>query len=131
MHNEQVDYVLLRNHLERERERLKHQGADLELQPLLPFAGIIVDLDVARRHMQPIDSAKAAEQLTDLTKQVEEVRKAVEEKKTTTSRQIANLALLRLAQLRRTLRAWNGFYDGYDPVFTWWTGEPFKAADQA
>ena len=24
-----------------------------------------------------------------------------------------------------------GFYDGYDPLFTWWMQEPYKAADQA
>jgi uncharacterized protein (DUF885 family) len=44
---------------------------------------------------------------------------------------VANRAIRRLDQLRRTLRSWHGFYDSYDPVYTWWTAEPYKVADQA
>ncbi|MEX2142810.1 MAG: DUF885 family protein [Pirellulales bacterium] len=131
-HSGQVDYVLLRNNLERERTRLAHEDdRDEEIQSLAPFAQTITELDIARRRMTPIDSAKTAEQLTQLARQVDEARKAVDDKKTTASRQVANRALRRLEQLRRTLRSWQGFYDSYDPVFTWWTAEPYKAADQA
>jgi uncharacterized protein (DUF885 family) len=131
-HTGQVDYVLLRNHLERERTRLAHQdGRDDEMRPLLPFATIITEFDTARRQMKPIDSPRAAERLTELAKQTDEARKAIDDKKTTASRQVANRAIRRLAELRRTLRSWHGFYDSYDPVYTWWTAEPYKVADQA
>ena len=43
----------------------------------------------------------------------------------------ANRALADVEGLRNTLRGWFGFYDGYDPLFTWWMHEPYKAADQA
>jgi uncharacterized protein (DUF885 family) len=33
--------------------------------------------------------------------------------------------------LRETLRNWHRFYDGYDPIFTWWTAEPYKIVDQS
>ncbi len=33
--------------------------------------------------------------------------------------------------LRQTLQAWFTFYDGYDPLFTWWSGEPYKEAGKA
>src|SRR5262249_55240675 len=33
--------------------------------------------------------------------------------------------------LRQTLRNWHTFYDGCDPLVTWWTAEPYKAADAA
>jgi uncharacterized protein (DUF885 family) len=131
-HSGQIDYVLLRNHLERERKRLAHEDKrDEEIRDLLPFAGIITELDIERRRMKPVDSAKAAVQLTDLVEEIDEARKAVDEKKTTSSRQVANRAQRRLGQVRRTLQSWHRFYDSYDPVFTWWTAEPFKAADQA
>jgi len=29
------------------------------------------------------------------------------------------------------LRNWYTFYNGYDPVFTWWNEEPYKTLDQA
>jgi uncharacterized protein (DUF885 family) len=131
-HNGKVDYVLLRNHLQRERTRLKHQDErDEEIRVLLPFATIITDLDFARRRFTPVNSPTAAEQLTALAKQVDEARQSVDEKKATASRQVANRALRRLEQLRRTLRSWHDYYDGYDPMFTWWTAEPYKSADQA
>jgi uncharacterized protein (DUF885 family) len=131
-HSGQVDYVLLRNHLERERARLAHADMrDEEMRPLLPFAAIISELDTARRQMKPIDSPRTAERLTELAKQVDEARKAVDDKKTTASRQVANRAIRRLDQLRRALRSWHGFYDSYDPVYSWWNAEPYKAADQA
>src|SRR6185369_17873554 len=28
-------------------------------------------------------------------------------------------------------RNWYTFYNGYDPVFTWWNEEPYKALDQS
>jgi len=33
--------------------------------------------------------------------------------------------------LRNSLRAWFNFCNGYDPLFTWWTDAPYKAADKA
>lgn len=33
--------------------------------------------------------------------------------------------------LRRTLRNWYGFYNTYDPVFTWWMAQPYQALDQS
>ena len=42
----------------------------------------------------------------------------------------ANRALATLDDLRNTLRGWYGFYDGYDPLFTWWIQEPYKGVDE-
>lgn len=44
---------------------------------------------------------------------------------------VANRAAGTVDDLRRTLREWHGFYNGYDPTFTWWLEEPWKAADKA
>jgi uncharacterized protein (DUF885 family) len=125
-----VDYVLARNHLERESERLAHQAKrDDEVRPLLPFATMITELDQGRRRMDAIDAAKAGEQLTDLARQIEKARKGIDEKQLTAPREVANRARQRLGDIRRALREWHRFYDGYDPVFTWWTGEPYKAVE--
>ncbi len=44
---------------------------------------------------------------------------------------VVNRALATTEGLRATLRGWFSFYDGYDPLFTWWVEEPYKAADAA
>jgi uncharacterized protein (DUF885 family) len=141
-----IDYILFKNHLEYELRQLDIQAKQLEeIQPLIPFAKTIIDFEEARRRMEPIDSAKAAATLNDLKKQVDERRTTVEAglrpprggdsnvptdalrvKKT-----VANRAVGAINGLRNTLRNWYTFYNGYDPVFTWWNEEPYKALDQS
>src|ERR1051325_5219420 len=141
-----IDYILFRNHLEYELRQLDIQAKQLdEIQPLVPFAKTIIDFEETRRRMEPIDSAKIAATLNDLKKQVDARLTAAEAalkpsrggdtavptdalrvKKT-----VANRAVGAINGLRNTLRNWYTFYNGYDPVFTWWNEEPYKALDQS
>jgi uncharacterized protein (DUF885 family) len=145
-----IDYLLFKNHLEYELRQLDIQARQLsEIEPLVPFARPIADLEEARRRMEPIDSAKAAALLTQLKKQVDEKRRAVEmglrpegrgmttsstdgaTEPLRTKKTVANRAVAALNNVRATLRNWYTFYNGYDPVFTWWNEEPYRALDQA
>jgi len=126
-----VDYVLFRNHLEYELRQLDIQGQQIsEIQSLIPFAETIIGLEEARRHMEPINSAKIAATLTELRKQIDERRRVVDSglrpKKT-----VANRAVAAMNGLRNNLRNWYTFYNGYDPLFTWWNEEPYRSVDQA
>jgi uncharacterized protein (DUF885 family) len=125
-----VDYILFRNHLEYELRQLDIQGRQLtEIQPLLPFAQTIIDLEETRRRMEPINSAKIAATLNELRKQIDQRRRSVETlqvKKT-----VANRAVAAINRLKGNLRNWYTFYNGYDPNFTWWNEEPYKAVDQS
>ncbi len=124
-----VDYILFRSHLEHELRQLDIEAKQqAEIEPLVPFAKTIIDFEEARRSMAPIDSAKAAATLNDLKKQLDETRRRVESglrpgdnpdairvKKT-----VAFRAVNAINSLRGNLRNWYTFYNGYDPVFTWW-----------
>ena len=137
-----VDYLLLKNHLEYELRQMDIQAKQLaEIQPLVPFAGIIADFEDARRQMQTIDSAKTAATLTNLRKQIDDTRHAVEAGIRTasgsdridpikTKKTVAFRAVGAINNLRNTLRNWYTFYNGYDPLFTWWNEEPYKSLDQ-
>lgn len=141
----QVDAVLLRNYLGHELRQLEIRAHERsEWEPMVPFARTILDLDSARRELRPMDWAKAADDLNRLAKQVEESRKALEREPAARGRganqpdanraarvRAANRALASVEGLRNTLRAWFAFYDGYDPIFSWWMQEPYKSADQA
>src|SRR5262245_6929604 len=142
-----IDYILFKNHLEYELRQLDIQARQLdEIQPLIPFAKTIIDLEETRRRMEPIDSAKVAATLTDLRKQVDDRRRAIElgmrpEGRGTdgvggveplrVKKTIANRGVGAVNNLRGTLRNWYTFYNGYDPLFTWWNEEPYKALDQS
>jgi uncharacterized protein (DUF885 family) len=129
-HDGQVDYLLLKNHLRREREQLDHQRRrDEEVRPLLPFWEGIVELEQQRKAMTWAEGEKSAERLTALAKRIADARKAVEQPREPTSRVVANRAAARVDELRQALDRWYKFYAGYDPVFTWWAAEPYKQAD--
>ena len=137
-----IDYLLFKNYLDHEMRQLNLRANALtEAAQLIPFAGAITDLEDARRRLEQVDSAKAAAMLTRLNRQIEETRKAVEAgldnqakgeagaikaKKT-----VANRAAVIINSLRGTLKTWFTFHNGYDPVFTWWVAEPYKAVDQS
>ena len=135
-----VDYILFKNHLDHELRQLHIQEkAIVEIAPLAPFAATIVDLEEARRRMQAIDSPKTAALLTKLARQIDATSKAVEAGLKADAkpdalkikRPVANRALASINVQRATLKNWFGFYNGYDPMFTWWVGEPYRTVDLA
>src|SRR5215217_4718055 len=126
-----IDYLLFKNHLEYELRQLDIQSRQInEIETLVPFAGKIIELEEARRRMEPIDSAKIAATLNDLRKQVDEQRRAIE-RSTDIKKTVANRAAVAINNLRGNLRNWYTFYNGYDPMFTWWNEEPYKSLDQS
>src|ERR1041384_5938363 len=140
-----IDYILFKTHLEYELRQLDIQSRQMtEIEPLVPFAAKIIELEEARRRMELIDSAKTAATLNDLRKQVDERRRAIElglraearggDTSTDTGRikkTVGNRAVAAINGLRNNLRNWYTFYNGYDPMFTWWNEEPYRSLDQA
>jgi uncharacterized protein (DUF885 family) len=125
-----IDYLLFKNHLEYELRQSDIQEKQLaEIQPLIPFADTIIELEETRRRMEPINSAKIAATLTELRKKIDERRRTVESLQAKKS--VANRAVLAMNALRTNLRNWYTFYNGYDPMFTWWNEEPYRSVDQA
>ena len=130
--DEQIDYVLFRNYLDHEQKELTRLEKQLgEMAPMLPFAKTISDLEDTRRHLESIDPAKTAAVLNDLAKQINGSQKAFDDSAAKPKRTVANRSVRTLAGLRMTLRNWYNFHNAYDPVFTWWNAEPYKAVDDA
>lgn len=132
-HDEQVDYILFNNYLEHEQKELARYDAQLaEMAPLMPFAKTISDLEDSRRKLEPVNSAKIAALLNDLAAQIVGTQKGIDEGKIAKpKRTTANRAARTVQSLRNTLRNWYGFYNSYDPLFTWWNAEPYKSVDAA
>lgn len=129
-HDEQIDVILFRNYLEHEvKEQLRFDAQVAEMASLVPFAKTISDLEDSRRKLEPVDPAKAAVMLNGLVKTIADAERA--NAKATVKRTLANRSARAVASLRDTLRRWYGYYNGYDPTFTWWCESPYKAADEA
>ena len=71
--------------------------------------------------------ATATGTATGDTPQTQQVRVAAPK----VTRTVANRAADDLAQLRSTVTGWYRYYDGYDPMFSWWMKAPYAKLDSA
>jgi uncharacterized protein (DUF885 family) len=133
-----VDFVLFKNHLDHELRQVDMRVKQFaEIDALIPFAGALMTLEDTRRKMEPINSQKIAAQFTALVKEIGEKRKALEvaiktdKENIKIKKTVANRASAAITSLRNTMKNWFAFYNGYDPLFTWWVGEPYKQLDKS
>ena len=128
-----VDWLLLKAAVTHEQALLDREERRLaEVKPLLPFADTIFALEDARRRLEFADPAAAGRTLAWLAARVSGLTEP-----DTTHRGSPGLRIQAyhaweiLRTLRETLSRWYKFYDGYDPLFTWWAKEPYQKADSA
>lgn len=141
-----IDATLLRTHLTHELRLIDREEARTrEMAPLLPFADDVALLQESRRRLEPVDGKAAAATLAAMDKALERAKAAVEEglksakphegaaveakdkvETLTPSKVVAFRAASRLDELKKSLDEWFKTFDGYDPVFSWWTREPYK-----
>ena len=140
-HEAKVDYVMFRNHLDTQLRNLAREAKDeAEVAPFVPFAKVIIDLEETRKKLIFAKGQESAATLNQLAKDIDAARRAAEAQMRTPAassdaarnrRVVGNNAATKVTQLRGTLRQWYSFYNGYDPMFTWWASEPYQAADTA
>ncbi|MEP6753992.1 MAG: DUF885 family protein [Chthonomonadales bacterium] len=137
-HPAQVDFLLLKNHLRTALKQMDiHEKQFAEAAPFLPFMEKIAAYEESRHRLDTIDPPNIADEIMALKKQLEATRKKLEAElvtvagKTTNlpSKAIANRAVRLAGRLQGLFNRWFGFYNGYDPLFTWWVSEPHKVFD--
>lgn len=137
-----IDYVLFENLIEHELGSLELQDQRrAEMAPLLPIAGEVAALEEAQEAMKPLDAAQTAAELDRWAKLVNSMRKTMEAGLTAAassahpappvSKTVAFRAAGAAGRMRDSLKQWFSFYNGYDPLFTWWVSEPYQALDQS
>jgi uncharacterized protein (DUF885 family) len=132
-----IDYALLHGRLAHEkRELARRDQRAAELAAFAPFAGIVFDLHAARRERATPDAVAAATKLDELVSGVKAAREELERKldgdaaqRPSPSTALRAEELMR--ELRRALLDWFEFYDGYDPLVSWWCAKPNERAAKA
>lgn len=139
-----VDHVLLARFF-------RHQLALLDRRdkmrageaPLLPFADRLLALQDARRSLVTIDPPAAARALARATQEIDSLRALFEPAARgdsasrsrvaapTVTKTVANRAADDVDDLRAVVGNWFRYYDGYDPVFSWWVKDPCRKLDEA
>ncbi|MCH8127242.1 DUF885 family protein [candidate division KSB1 bacterium] len=133
-----VDYLLFKNRLVYELRLLDQQKKKFaEMEHLIPFAGVIIDLHESRRKMEAIKPDVLATVLTDMNRQIVTLQTKLEQKlkaygnnkKSLVKGTVANRVVNTINQLGEVLEDWHHYYYGYDPLFSWWVEEPFNTLD--
>jgi len=139
-----LDYVLLARFL-------RHQLALLDRRdkmragegPLLPFADRLLALQDARRSLATVDPPSAARVLAHAAEEIDSLRTLFEPSAPArgdsasrargtagaggappVTKTVANRAADDVDDLRAGVGGWFRYYDGYDPVFSWWVKDP-------
>ncbi|MFI4883039.1 MAG: DUF885 family protein, partial [Phycisphaerales bacterium JB064] len=127
-----AEHVLLREHLAFEIDQARYERDQLaEIEPLAPFTEPLVAMLEAHRRMEPIDARRAADTLNELAPRIKEATNALKEAEAERDRVLARRAAIQLDRLAWSLRSWYSFYNGYDPMFSWWCEKPYQACADA
>ena len=141
-----VDYVLLNSYFKHELFLIDRQEKlRAETSPLVPFADRLLALQDTRRDLKPVNAQASAAVLASVARQVDSLRALIESppKLDTTkgaapkpmapkvSRTVANRSAKTIDQIRSALADWNKYYNGYDPLFTWWNKDPYRKLDES
>src|SRR5207244_2219476 len=122
-----------------------------ETAPLLPFIDRLLALQDARRNLVTVNPSADARLLAQVMKQVDSMRTLFEPAPSAgrgavpaadstarpratppkVTRTVANRAAENLDQVRGVVTTWYRYYDGYDPLFSWWVKSPYARLDSA
>ena len=124
----QADLTALKASITRNLIQLEADSLELaQTSPALPFAPKLVALIEARIRVDDINSENAARTLTDVRNQLTKIMAAPPVKiNAATAARAADATIT----LRAAITEWYSFYNGYDPLFTWWMGVPYKQVDK-
>ncbi|GMV20478.1 MAG: hypothetical protein AMXMBFR57_04270 [Acidimicrobiia bacterium] len=95
------------------------------LTPLLPFAADLVELYEARVRVEPMQAQEAAGRITAAHKSIAATRAKMESGAVRIAPALAGQTAAALDAIRFAMNDWYTFYNGYDPLFTWWMNLPY------
>ena len=127
--NGKVDYVLFKRNLEDQAYQLKEEQVKYDqIVKYLPFADRIVAIEKPRRRGIAVVGQEAAKELNDINK---EISKAIQSLKKADSIELnlADYASTSIKGLQNVLKNYFNFYNGYDPLFTWWVPKTYNVTD--
>jgi uncharacterized protein (DUF885 family) len=126
-----VDYVLLRRDLQEKLRVLDEETTQYgQLKNWFPLADKIYEAEKLRRRGAKPDAQSLATTFREMALALKE-----KEKQLSTTTEL-NIYLLRRGAgvskgLTEALHSVENFYNGYDPLYTWWAPAPYKQLDSA
>lgn len=124
-----VDYILLKSRIEDHKLTLTLEEKEYgQIEKYIPFAGKIYDLEKSRRRGATQNGEQVAGSLNEISKEVKTAADAFK-KLETIDMSLAIRGEEAVQGIQSRLKSTFEFYNGYDPLFTWWVPKPYKSLD--
>jgi len=127
--SDKVDYLLFKSQLNAYLTELNEEEANYQkTKNWLDFAAIIYAQEKARRRGASIDGEKTALSWNRLNKELS-VKMMELEKAPLLAKPMAMHINKTIKGYKKALKSINDFYNGYDPMYSWWTAQSLKKLD--
>ena len=127
--NGKVDYVLFKRNLESEQyQLLEEQKTYDQVAKYLTFSDRLYTLQKPRRRGISVSGEEVAKELNDINKNIISATAALKKVDSIELSQ-ANLASDAAKGLQGAMKDYFNFYNGYDPLFTWWVPKTYNETD--
>lgn len=126
-----VDYLLFKRDLQSKLLVAANDSvAYAAIAQWFPFADSIRSLEKQRRRGLPLDAQQVANNFYTIANNIAALQEKLKEEKSLTPTAIYNAQQV-IRSLRKSATNVYEFYNGYDPLFTWWVPVPYKTLDSA
>jgi len=127
--NGKVDYLLFKRDLDDEKYKLEEEGKHYaQVTKYVPFSDTIYALEKPRRRGLVVNGQQVAKTLNDVKKQIVKSLDDLKKGDSLESKQ-AKTAADAVKGLQGSLKDYYTFYNGYDPLFTWWVPKTYSEVD--
>ena len=127
--NGRVDYLLFKRDLDDEKYKLEQEARDYaQVTKYLSFSEKIYALQKPRRRGLAVNGQEVAKELNDISRQIKKSIDDLQKGDSVDSKQAKN-ASDAVKGLQGTLKDYFTFYNGYDPLFTWWVPKTYSEVD--
>lgn len=127
--NGKVDYILFKRDIESEQYQLtEEQKIYDQVAKYLPFSDALYNLQKPRRRGAAVNGEAVTKELNDINKQISQAIGSLKKTDSLEKKQ-ADLASAAAKGLQGVLKDYFNFYNGYDPLFTWWVPKTYSETD--
>lgn len=124
-----VDYILFKRILDDSKDKLKTEDENYaKIAGYMPFAEKVYELERPRRRGLNVNGEQVAKQMNEIIKQVVAAKDALK-KEGTIDIKLTNLGGEAIRSLQGSLKNAFEFYNGYDPMYTWWVPRTYADLD--
>ena len=126
-----VDYILFkRDIVEKLRLSLEEAQEYSKIKQWIPFADNVYELEKSRRRGKQPEAEKVGKDWADMIAQVKTLQAKLKDEKGFSIESIYT-ATEAISNVKKSLASIYEFYNGYDPMFTWWVPKSYQGLDEA